>query len=200
MKHDFSHVPPAPDSAATLEKIRRQLKVIVYVQAAAALCTIVMGLVAVIEMIIYYPKMSRVLTPDSVALAAENALLTLANARNISSDVAFFADGAHNAAVAMHPAVGRRALLQQVQNLSPELQAAAARMLDALAAQLNTSDLGAPSAFLRYLMGVDWLGQIAPRVDRGLAVAQFGEALAATFLGALATANASATAAMAVAA
>jgi hypothetical protein len=199
MKHDFSHVPPAPDSAATLEKIRRQLKVIVYVQAAAALCTIVMGLIAVIEMIIYYPKMSRVLTPDSVALAAENALLTLANARNISSDVAFFTDGAHNAAVAMHPAVGRRALLQ-AQNLSPELQAAATRVLDALTAQLNTSDLGAPSAFLRYLMGVDWLGQIAPRVDRGLAVAQFGEALAATFLGALATANASATAAMAVAA
>lgn len=197
MTHDYSHVPPAPDSAATLEKIRRQLKIIMYVQAGAALCTIVMGALAVAEMIVYYPKMSKILTPAAVAAAAEDTLATLAAAHNISADVAFFSDGARNAAAALQPAAaaaGRRALLMQ--DLSPELQAAAARALDALSAQLKVADMGAPSAFLRYLMGVDWLGQVAPRLDRGLAAVQFGEALAATFLGALSAANASATAAM----
>jgi hypothetical protein len=195
-KPDYSHVAPAPGCDITLEKIRKILRIILALNAAASISTLIMGVIALAEIIYYYPKMSTVLTPERVANTVDNAMVTMAAARNISLDALFFADGARGAASALAPSPARRALLADL-SLTPELQQSATSLLNALTAQVQTSDMGAPSAFLRYLMSVDWAASLAPRLDRGLATARNGELLAATVMAALTAANATALAALA---
>ena len=75
------------------------------------------------------------LTPDSLASATNGVLVTIGNAANISTDVAFFSDGARLAFAPSDAAqavvVGRRAL----QGLGPDAQAALAALLTAMTAK-----------------------------------------------------------------
>ena len=189
MKPDYSHVAPPPDSAVTLEKIRRMLKAMLVIQVAASVSTVLMGLIALAEVVYYYPKMSESLSPTRLATTIDNAMAIVAASKNITSDVAFFADGARYSFAAFAPA--RRALLAQ-DGISPALQEAAAGTLNALTTKIAGTDGNAPFEFLRYLMAVDWADSVAPRIDRGLASVRGAESLAAVVLGALTAANATA--------
>ena len=181
--------PPPASAEQSLEKIRGMLKTIMIMHAVASVVSVVLGVVLVAHVAYFYPRISAVVTPDRVAGAVDNVMITVANVRNITSDVAFFADGAKSAIAALstehHPV--RRAL-QEVQ-LTPQLQAAIAQFFQTLNAKTQTADFSAPGEFLRFVMGIDWMGHIAPRVDRGLASVQYAEVLAGAVLGALSQAN-----------
>jgi hypothetical protein len=182
-------VPPPASAEQSLEKIKGMLRKMMIFHAIASVVSVVLGVVLVAHVAYFYPRISAVVTPASVAGALENVLITMGNVKNITTDVAFFADGVKGTAVALsmdhHPV--RRAL-QEVQ-LTPQLQAAIAEFVQTLNSKTQTADFSAPGEFLRYVMGVDWVGHIAPRVDRGLASVQYAEVLAGAVLGALSQAN-----------
>lgn len=193
-----AHAEPPSSAEAELRTIRRRLGVIMWVHSVSACLNfaLMVTVTALVGAAIsqYYAPVSRVFTPERAAEAAHGALVIVGNARNITSDIAFFADAARalaagGAAVSSEAgaAAGRRALLQA--GLSPDVQAAAAALLGALAAKVESADMNAPSDFLRYVMALPWRQDIAPRIDRGIASVQYAELIAGAALGALASAN-----------
>lgn len=191
-----------------LRRIHWQLRVILVSHLVGLVASFVTMVIAAVAIGKYWGPISAVLTPDAAAGATRDALVVFGNAANISSDVAFFADGARIALAGPAPAHHHhRALLQ----LQPEVQDALKGFITTATAKLEAADVNAPNEFLRYLMALHWrevraleggerVGpttrkirsasqDIATRVDRGLASVQYAELIAGAALKALASAN-----------
>lgn len=198
--------PSVASAEQTLEQIKAKVSRIVWFNAVASGVSLTLLIIMLSEMAYFGPKLRPVLTPRAVASALKDVLATVHNMRNVSDDVAFFSDGARymakryrgNSSDPWGEAGGTgRALLslgggEAGAGMSPEVSAALVSLLGVLQTKAAALDLAAPGDMLRFLMGLDWRGEVAPRLDRGLASVQYAEVLAGAFMSAFASVNVSA--------